>query len=275
MLIKKIPYIILLLLLWSCGKDEIIEYNQWSLSDESFNELLQLSDTTGLSDYETFGIRMDRIQSLFAEIQDPRGAFTTVYEQITNAAINSVSAGFYENGQFVSDFGLAFGKLYLVNLHYHLLHQPTRIHWEKYYAECTSSKHFSQLMAMGVNAHITIDLVEALIELQVTEAEESDWVLISTALLDGVSAFQEEFESAYTEDISELIAFYGFGDFLDEIYGDNTTIYTLLNELRYVGYLDALKYLAGFEKNIDYKVRKRFEDLNNSIQFLDESGLLP
>ncbi|MEZ5008162.1 MAG: DUF5995 family protein [Chitinophagales bacterium] len=275
MLIKKNPYLLLLLLLFSCSKEDIIEYNQWTLSDESFSEILQLSDTTGLSDYETFGIRMDRIQSLFAEKQDPRGAFTTVYEQITNAAINSVNADFYENGQFVDDFGLAFGKLYLIDLHYHLLNQPLRAHWEAYYNECASSKHYTQLMAMGVNAHITIDLVDALIEVKVTEGEESDWVLISTALLDGIPFFQEEFESAYTEDISDLISLYGFGDFLDEINGENTTIYTLLNELRYVGYLDALKYQAGFEKNIEYKVRKRFEDLNNTIQFLDDLGLLP
>jgi hypothetical protein len=275
MIIKKIPYLVLILILFSCSKDDIINYNQWSLSDEAFNELLLLSDTSGLSDYETFGIRMDRIQFLFAEKQDPRGAFTTVYEQITNAAINSIDANFYENGQFVGDFGLAFGKLYLIDLHYHLLNQPLRAHWEAYYNACASSKHYTQLMAMGVNAHITIDLVNALVQLKVTQEEESDWVLISTALLDGVPVFQEAFEQTYTSDISDIIALYGFADIVDEIYGENTTIYTLLNELRYVGYLDALKYQEGFENEIDYKVRKRFEDLNNMIQLMDRLQFLP
>ncbi len=179
MLIKKILYLVLIFIITSCSKDDVLQYNQWSLSDEAFNELLLLSDTTGLSDYATFGIRMDRIQSLFAEKRDPRGAFATVYEQITHAAINSIDDSFYENGQFVGDFGLAFGKLYLIDLHYHLLNQPLRAHWEAYYNACASSKHYTQLMAMGVNAHITIDLVDALVQLKVTGEEESDWVLIS------------------------------------------------------------------------------------------------
>jgi len=187
----------------------------------------------------------------------------------------SIDDGIYEDPQFVGDFGIAFGKRYLINLHDHLLNLPITYTWTYFYDLCASDESYSRLLLSGMNAHITKDLLDALIDLQITTEKEADWVLISSELVKGLDDFQAEFEQDYEIEIDDLIALYGFGDLLDAIFGEGATVYTILNELRYLGYQDALKYLAGFEQEIEYKTKTQYRNQENIIQLANELRLLP
>jgi hypothetical protein len=264
-----------LLFLSGCNENKASYENQWSLLDQEFNELLLLSDTATIADYEDFSVRIDRIQEIFADHQDPRGTFTTLYKHITFSVLHSMEEGIYEDAPFVGDFGVAFGKRYLVNLHDHLLNSPISYTWTNFYELCAEEVPFSRLVLSGMNAHITKDLLDALVFIEITPEKEADWILISDALLEGLDEFQAEFENDYEIDIDDLIALFGFGDLLDGIFGEDATIYTIINELRYLGYQDALKYLAGFEQEIEYKTKTQYRNQENIIQLADELGLLP
>lgn len=262
---------------WSCSKDDIDMSNQWNLSSDEYYELLELSDTSTIpkSDYYMLWEKMDKIQQIFSSNDDLRGTFTTLYKNITYAAIESVNQEVYEDNDFVNVFGVAFGKLYLVNLNHHLKNKSTNYVWEAYYKECAQNEHSSRLVILGMMAHITKDILDALVSVNVNASQEEDWVLVSTHLMNGVLAFEEEFETEYKKEISPLIQLYGISNFVDEIYGEGATLYTILNELRYIAFLDAIKYQEGLSQQMEYKTYQRFKEQQNLLELVDNLGLLP
>jgi hypothetical protein len=122
-----------------------------------------------LPDYNDFSIRIVRIQDIFAGHQDPRGTFTTLYEHITFSVLASMEDGRYDDPQFVGDFGVAFGKRYLVNLRDHLFSRPVTYSWTNFYDLCVEEKPFSRLVLSGMNAHITKDLLDALVAINISD----------------------------------------------------------------------------------------------------------
>jgi hypothetical protein len=218
----------ILIFVSSCNDEKVIPEHQWNLSDREYNELLILSDTSTIADYNDFSNRIVRIQDIFAGHKDPRGTFTTLYEHITFSVLVSMEDGRYDDAQFVGNFGVAFGKRYLVNLRDHLLSRPVTYSWTNFYDLCVEERPSSRLVLSGMNAHITKDLLDALVAINISEEEESDWILISTALVEGLDEFQEAFETDYELDIDELVALYGFGTLLDDLFGEGATVYTIV-----------------------------------------------
>ena len=267
--------IIILFVFDSCQKEDVKPKNQWNITDSEYEELLLLSDTSNLNDYKIFEERMKRIQDIFSSHNDPRGTFTTLYRHITTAAVNSTAAQNYNDNDFVDDFGVLFGKFYLINLKYHLLDQPTNYAWTIYYKECKEDANKSKLVILGMLCHISKDILDTLVQMRITESQEEDWVLISTYLMFGIEGFEEEFLSEYHIDLSDLINLYGFTEIIDGFFGEGATIYTILNELRYVAYKDALKYLAGLEQQMEYKTHQRFMEHVNLLEFIDDLNWLP
>jgi hypothetical protein len=265
----------ILIFVSACKEETVIPAQQWSLTDSEFSELLILSDTSTFTNYNDFSIRIERIQDIFAGHQDPRGTFTTLYEHITYSVLASMEDGRYNDPQFVGDFGVAFGKRYLVNLRNHLLSQPVTYSWTNFYDLCEIEKPFSRLVLSGMNAHITKDLLDALVSINITTEKESDWILISAALVEGLDEFQEAFETDYELDIDDLIALYGFGTLLDDLFGEGATVYTIVHELRMAGFEDALRYQSGLEDEMNYKTRQKFLAQENIIELADGLGLLP
>lgn len=267
---------LVLAILLSCQQATVIENNQWSLSDAHFNELLEMCNVNTLKTYDEFGVRLERIQDIFASNNDPRGAFPTVYKAITDAALASVLVDDYDDAAFIEQFGLDFSKSYLHFLEQHLLNQPLEYHWELYYRHCKEKANITRLVVEGINGHLTIDLTRSLATIGIVRDNLDDWILVGDKTVLSVPGFLEELQSEYNTDAYELFHVYFIGDIIDEIFGDGTAVNFGFNLLRLDAFENAIK-LQQPEKaeQIEKNMRKAFYERENIIALLDEMNLTP
>jgi hypothetical protein len=272
-----IAIIVLVLTTFSCSKEPIKKLNQWQLSDEHFNELLELCDTNTLHTYEDFQTRLNRILEIFVDYQDPRGAFPSVYKAITDAGLTSLTedAAIYENSQFAYDFGLHFSKSYLKFLKLHLLNELLEHHWELYYRYCKEQKHITRLVVEGINAHVSIDLPRSLAAVDVVRENKNDWILFGERVVEVVPEFLEKLEQDYGADASGIFNVYILGDMVDQFLGEGSMISIGFNLLRLDAFENAIR-MQDPDKTIfiERKMEKSFYEREGMIDMLDRMGLM-
>ena len=268
----------MILSIWACNKetDVIITPNQWNLSDEAFDELLILCDTSNLETYQEFYQRLDRMQEIFSSNDDSRGAFPTVYKAITIGAIETMEAGAYNDPVYATKFVMNFSKKYMYYLKDHLLGFPVEHHWELYYDHCANNANITRLVLEGINAHLSLDLPRSLAETGVIPDFEADWLLFGNNTVEYVPGFLEELENEYHADASEVFDLFFVGDMIDGIMGEGTAIKFGFNVLRMDAFRMALLlHVEEWNKGVEYRLRKAFYEREGGIELIDRMNLTP
>lgn len=261
-------------LCFACKKQDT--HNQWNLNTSDFNELIKLCDTSTLIDYAQFGKRLDRIQYIFANANDRRGAFPTVYRAITNAAIVSINNGDYKDSLFIYAFAMDFSKRYLYILKDHLLGSPIEYHWELYYKHCKLNHSITRLVLEGINAHLTIDLTRSLAQVGVKNLHQDDWILFGDKTVIAVPGFLEELKLEYKTDASGIFNVFFFGDLIDIFLGNGFTINLGFNLLRMEAFNFAIPLQDADKKfYIEQKMKNSFYTKEDIFVFLDNLKLTP
>lgn len=273
---KKLILLGCLFLFFSCKKEKINTTNQWSLSNEAFNELLILSDTSTLTNYNEFDRRIARIQEIFAQHNDNRGAFPTIYKAITHAAVVSIENGDYQDSLFIYNFAMDFSKGYLYFLRHHLLNEPLEYHWDLYYNHCKNNTHITRLVLEGINAHVTLDLTRSLAINNVQHHHKEDWILFGDKTVIAVPEFLTELEQEYNTDASGIFGLFEIGDFLDEIFGEGATINFGFNVLR----MESFNFAIPLQNNsvqhsIEQNMKHSFYTKEDIFKVLDDLKLTP
>lgn len=267
-----------LALLVSCetGEPAVPAPNPGPLPQDAFNEMLVLTDTSTLAEFADFNARMDRIQSIFADYADPRGAFATLYEATTRASADGFEEGIYENDDYTHAMVIDFSKRYLYALHDHLLGLPSEFHWQVYFDHAASGKSITRLLLDGINAHITIDLARSLAHTGAYPEFEDDFVLIGDNITPAVPEFLEVLQADYGVDAEALFNVFFVGDIFDAIFGEGATVNFGFNLIRMEAFESGLILQVpdrahDMQRGLEY----RFEEKARLIALIDALGLLP
>jgi hypothetical protein len=262
----------------SCSKDDsdALYINQGSLSSEAFNELIDLCDTEALTSFEQFDHVISRIQQIFADHNDPRGAFPTVYKAITTAAVESLADGLYQDEVYSNIFAMDFSRRYLHYLEDHLMNRPLDYQWEVYYRHAMDNHHITRLVLEGINAHLTLDLTRALGHTGVRPEFEDDWILFGDVTVQSVPGFLVELQEEYNTDASGIFNVFFIGDLLDLVFGEGATINFGFNLLRIDAFNNALAMQDPMmQDRIEANLERAFWERHQIIGLLDEFNLTP
>ena len=175
------------------------------LSDSDINQLLVLSDSRSLKQYADFEQRIRQIQSVFAQHQDPRGAFPTLYLATTESITAGLTAGEFRDAHYSNELFYVFAQSYLDPLHDHLLGRELEPQWRYYYHAAQSGDTTVALLALiGANAHITVDLPQAIADTQGSIAYQNGFSSVSDYITDSLSTINAELLRVYGEDLEPL-----------------------------------------------------------------------
>lgn len=271
-------FLMALLALWGCQKDDAApQYvNQGNIPLNEYEELIALCDTAALLSFAQFDGVIARIQQIFADHGDARGAFPTVYKAITTAAVNSLADGAYEDESYSNKFALDFSKRYLYFLKSHLLNEPLEFHWEEYYRHALEGHHITRMVLEGINAHLTIDLTRALAHTGVYPDFQDDWILFGDITVQSVPGFLDELQAEYHTDGSDVFGVFFIGDIIDAIFGEGTAVHFGFNLLR-VDAFDRALALQDPQRahRIEADMARSYHERQALIALVDELGLTP
>lgn len=271
-------FLLITCLICGCQSDEALapEINLYKLMPAAFDELIELCDTASLQSYEEFEIRLNRIQQIFADHGDERGAFPTVYKAITTAAIQTMHEGYYEDLEYSTRFVMDFSKRYMYILEDHLYGRPLEFHWQVYYDQSLSGANITRLVLEGINAHLTLDLTRSLAETGVYPEFIDDWILYGDNTVQSVPGFLEELQEEYDTDASDVFGVFFVGDIIDALFGEGAAVNFGFNLLRLDAFDNAL-LLQDSEKAIfvERKLKRQFFEREAIIDMVDRMDLTP
>jgi len=265
-----------ILLFISCKKEQPETNNQWKLNDTDFQRLLELSDSSTLTDLNEAGERLAEIQDIFSYIEDRRGTYTTILKAITNYAISSFEIEGYENTDLMKSFYMDFVARYLGTLHEHLLGNKLEYHWDTFYRYAKVEHNVSRLVLEGINAHFTIDMARSVAKFGINKTNRADWDKFGNETIDAVSSFTDELYVEYEVNAEDVFKLFFIGDLINDLLGEGSATkfgYQILrNEALSNGILLQLSAGSG---NVERNMQVAFMQTDNAIMGLDKLQMLP
>jgi len=202
-----------------------IQCHEGRVSGEAYERLVELADLTANETiYSTFD-RIDRIASIYESCGDTWGLFPTTYRHITRRIIQAIESQEIEDTEWGHDIVLDFAGRYFEALQQALLGGTPSYAWEQYYylaSNADVSRTRTVLVAMI--AHLTLDLPHALVAINSTEEDEDDYYVLGELMIEIVDDFLADLRTYYDTDAEDILNGFFFGDWIDGVYGADTTI---------------------------------------------------
>ena len=190
---------------------------------ETKQALLELSDPSTLQGLEDFEKRIEQIDQIFLNTQDPRGVFTSLYRVITNKAAESVRAGQYQDNDWGAELTVDFGKRYLENLYAHLQGSRVDAGWKRYYDLADNPNvDLKRVVAMGATIHLVVDLPASLAAIDSSPQRREDFMQFGNILLEDYPEMIAASQHGHQVDMSDLFDLYFAGDLIDARHGEGT-----------------------------------------------------
>lgn len=141
-------------------------------------------DPQGIDDIDDVLRALDEVIAEGVAGHDGRTLFAALYKRITLAVKRGIDTGLFDDGPRMSHFDAVFARRYFAPLRAHLAGEPVSKSWSlAFEAVSDASLTAMQLLLLGVNAHINLDLGFAVVESGVdTEGFADDFVRINEIL---------------------------------------------------------------------------------------------
>jgi hypothetical protein len=204
---------------------EVIECAGNQVKGEAYDTLLDLTSVTSSETIYTTFNRIDRIASIFETCEDTWGLFPTTYRHITARIIQAIENGEIVDTQWGHEIVLDFASRYFLALNQALSGETPSYAWEQYYYLAGNpdvSRTRAVLVAMI--AHLTLDLPHALVAIDTTEDDEDDYYVLGELMIEIVDDFLADLDTYYDTDAEDILNGFFFGDWIDGVYGEDTTI---------------------------------------------------
>ena len=186
--------------------------------------LLELADTSTLTDTYDVAYRIDAIATIFEACEDPRGLFATVYRPITLRAVEAIDAGEFEHPDWTRDLVVDFAARYLDQLGTELEGRGVTWAWDRYYALAADpSVSLTRVATTGIVVHLGYDLPHCLVAIDSEEIHKDDFYLFGDLLVEVSDVIVEDLASNYGVDAEDLFSGFFFGDWIDGVFGTDTT----------------------------------------------------
>lgn len=194
------------------------------LSPAGVEAALTLADTHTLGGIDDVEYRINGLADLFAQCEDTRGLFATVYRPITNRAVQAIDAGRFDHDDWVRDLVVDFAGRYFDNLTWELRFTSPEWAWDRYYA-LAAKEDVSRLRvaAMGVVVHLIVDLPHSLTAIDTQEVHYDDFMLFGDLLVSETDVIIDDLWQDYRVDSEDLFTGFFLGDWIDGAFGSSTT----------------------------------------------------
>ncbi|MBN94000.1 MAG: hypothetical protein CL928_07990 [Deltaproteobacteria bacterium] len=204
---------------------EQIQCNEDRVAGEAYERLIELTELTSEETIYTTFDRIDRIASIFESCGDTWGLFPTTYRHITRRIIQAIENHEIVGTEWGHEIVLDFAGRYFLALNQALLGETPSYAWEQYYY-LASSPDVSRTRAVVVAmiTHLTLDLPHALVAIDSTEDDEDDYYVLGELMIEIVDDFLADLRTYYDTDAEDILHGFFFGDWIDGVYGEDTTI---------------------------------------------------
>ncbi len=199
--------------------------NEGLISSEAVDKMLLLTELN--NDEDVYGIysRIDEIANLFEDCGDPWGMFPTTYRHITNRIIEAIEEQEIEDQDWAKKIVVDFASRYMQNLNAALSGDEPSYAWGQYYYLADHQKASrTRAVVIAMVAHLTLDLPYSLVEIETTEDHKDDYFVLGELMIEITPDFIEDLRYYYDTDAEDLLNGFFFGDWVDGVYGQDTTI---------------------------------------------------
>jgi hypothetical protein len=195
------------------------------ISSEAIEQMLELTSTTAAEDIYSIYTRIDNIASLFEDCGDPWGMFPTTYRHITNRIIQAIETGEIEDQDWARRIVLDFASRYLSNLQLALTGEEPSYAWAQYYYLADNPEASrTRAVVVAMVAHLTLDLPYSLVAIETTEDHKDDYFVLGELMIEITPDFIEDLRVYYDTDAEDILNGFFFGEWVDGVYGQDTTI---------------------------------------------------
>ena len=195
------------------------------ISRKAAEKMLRLTELTDRETiYSTYD-RIDRIAALFEECGDPWGLFPTAYRHITRRIIKAIDSDEIPGEDWGRAIVLDFASRYFEALRQALSGEEPSYAWRQYYY-LADREDVSRTRAVVVAmvAHLTYDLPYALVAIDSTEEDKNDYFVLGELMIEITPDFLQDLRDYYNTDAEDILNGFFFGNWVDGVYGPDTTI---------------------------------------------------
>ena len=221
------------------------------LSEDQYQELLELSDLSTFTVFTEAPARTRRIAEVFAEAGDRRGIFASMYVMITEESVNSTLRGEYEHPHWSALLVYQFASRYMGPLHQYLLGNNDQVDpkWMAYYDladDCDSDP--IRTLGTGVNTHLTYDLPLTNLEIGAGLEFEEDFMKFGDLLVLITKPSTDLLYEQQGVDAWPLFNAYFVGSFVDGMFGQLTMARLVFQHVRGTAWED-FTYIYNFPES--------------------------
>lgn len=247
-------------------------------SDEDYQRLVELTDTSKIYTITEFKYSMNNIALIVTKYKDRAGAFPVLYNVVTNVAyetLNNMHTPYAEMGKaFMNEFG----KHYIRNFHNYLLGSPIEPAWLNYYKRVADNKNTILHLGMsGINAHITYDIPFVLDDINAVQDFFPDFEVYTDFIASTYPQVALELKKQYgVQKADEAFKLFQLGDWIDGMKGSGFTTHMVIDMLRSQSWQRGMQLQDGISNTermhmtciTEFKVRE------NILQTADDAKLL-
>ena len=195
------------------------------VSNEAARKIVSLTTLSEDEDIYSTYRRIDRIATLFEACGDPWGMFPTTYRHITNRIIQAIEDEEIEDQEWARRIVVDFASRYMESLQLTLLGEQPSYAWGQYYylADHPEASR-TRAVVIAMVAHLTLDLPYSLVEIETTEDHKDDYFVLGELMIEITPDFIEDLRYYYDTDAEDLLNGFFLGNWVDGVYGQDTTI---------------------------------------------------
>lgn len=245
------------------------------VSAEAVELLLDLTTLTESETIYTTYDRIDGIATLFEDCSDPWGMFPTTYRHITARIIQAIEDQEIEDGEWGEQIVLDFAGRYFENLEAALTGEEPSYGWAHYYylADHPDVSR-ARAVVVAMVTHLTLDLPYALLAIGTTDAHEDDYFVLGELMIEITPDFIADLEHHYGADTEDLLSGFFLGDWVDGVYGDETTITLSYQTIRTKSWNNWRLINSGWGWLADGEIYTSFWGIDGVLATLDAAGTI-
>ncbi|AXK85095.1 hypothetical protein IU436_07825 [Nocardia farcinica] len=201
------------------------------LAPATVAEIADLADTTEVADPAT-GSSLDRLEraverhrritEILVEHRDRRGLLALGLDTVEQTAVMPLqrTPAAFDDPEWAHRISLDLLLRFLRNLHAEFTGGPTEPQWTHYFALTRRCELSAARVAMaGYNAHLSVDLANAVAATRATPADARDYFTIVDAIASHGFLIVDATKAIYGGDLGPLWRFYFVGEGLDAVLG--------------------------------------------------------
>ena len=285
---KLLIYLSILLLCTFCTKEkqpslseqhiQIVGEGTTFYTDEDYNLLLELTDTSKIYSIVELKYSMNNLTAILNKYHDRVGAFPTLYNVVTNVAYQTLSTSTSVHAPEGKAFMNEFAKHFIRNLHSYLLGETIEPAWNNYFVSVAENRNTILHLALsGINAHITYDIPFVLDNIKAQPEFEADFVEYTDFIAATYPAASLELNKQYgVQNADNVFQLFELGKAIDNVKGIGFTTHLAIDILRTESWnrgMNLVQHKLSIQQ-MNGICWQSFRDREKLIQFFDDQKLL-